>query len=69
MYVILWWPFHMFRPLYDILRELIYLKNIACNNLSEDGMQGPKHVGGSSESNKYLWLQMRFVGIKNNIFP
>jgi len=50
----------MFRPLNAIFKELIYFKCIACNNLSEDGMQGPKHVGGLSESNKCLWLHMRF---------
>lgn len=59
----------MFRPLYAILSELIYFKYIVYNNLSEDGMQGPKHVGGSSESNKHLWLHMRLVGIKNRVLP
>jgi len=54
----------MLRPLYAIFRGFIYYKYISCNNLSEDGMQRPKHVGGSSESNKYLWLHTRLIGIK-----
>jgi hypothetical protein len=34
------------------------------NDLPEDGIYGPKHVGEASQNNKYLWLHVQFVGLK-----
>ena len=31
-------------------------------DLPEDGIQGPKHVGGASRNNEYLWFHVQLIG-------
>ena len=35
------------------------------NDLTEDGLQGPKYVGGPSQYSKYLCLYAQLVGLNN----
>jgi len=46
-------------------QHLLYVYSFV-NDLPEDGLKGPKHVGGPSQGFKYLWLCVQFVGLLLN---
>jgi len=33
------------------------------NDLPEDGLEGPNHIGGTSQNNKSQWLHVQLAGL------